>query len=522
MVGPDYLQPVAPVARDWIDAYDERIRTEFPENPQWWQVFNDPILDELIQETYRQNLTLRVAGMRVLEARYLRRIAAGNVFPQFQEAFGEYARTDVSRNTFPTNRLASAGVPIPNAVNDWATGFDAAWELDVWGKFRRRIEAADANLDASIEKYDAMLVTLIGETARAYIEYRTAQERLNFAEENVAIQQGSLEISEARFRSGDVTKLDVTQATSNLQQTRQTLPLLRTELRLANNRLCILMGIPPQDLASRLQQKNGEQPIPKAPPDVVVGIPANLLRRRPDVREAEREVARQSALIGFVAADLFPHFTIRGAVQVNSQNFSDLFKSTSSASLISPSFQWDLLNYGRLVNKTRVEETRFQQVAIAYQQKVLEANAEVENAIVAFLETQQRVRELELGVAASQEAVELGLARYQGGAIDFNRVFTLQTSLAVQQDRLAEVRGDVAKSLVAIYKALGGGWQIRYGADDDSPPPMEPIPPAAESRRPLEGVAVVADDEPRSRRAGIRTNRSVNTRHPTLRSTITR
>ena len=199
-VGPDYCKPAAPVACDWIDAYDERVRQELPDNPAWWTVFNDPILNGLIEDTYRQNLPLREAGMRVVEARLQRQIAAGNLFPQSQQGFGEYSRGEVSQNTFPTNNLVPLGLVPPNAVSNWATGIDASWELDVWGRFRRSIESADATLDASIEDYDAILVSLIGETATAYIDYRVAQARLAYAEENVRIQQGSLDISDVQFK----------------------------------------------------------------------------------------------------------------------------------------------------------------------------------------------------------------------------------------------------------------------------------------------------------------------------------
>ena len=472
-VGPDYCKPAAPVACDWIDAYDERVRQELPDNPAWWTVFNDPILNGLIEDTYRQNLPLRVAGMRVVEAQRQRQIAAGNLFPQLQEGFGEYSRTETSENAFPTNRLTGLGFAAPSAVDNWVAGFDAGWELDVWGRFRRGIEAADANLDASIEDYDAILVSLIGETATAYIDYRVAQTRLAYARNNVRVQQGSLELSDTRFRNGAVTELDVTQATANLQNTKQLIPLYEIQLRQANNLLCVLTGIPPQDLSARL----GEQSIPVPPADVVVGIPANQLRRRPDIRQAERQVAAQSALIGVAAADLFPGFSIVGAVQVQAEDFSDLFESASTASFVAPGFNWNLLNYGRLINNVRVQEARFQQLAITYQQKVLEANAEVENGIVSFLRGQQRLVEVQGAVEASERSVDLAQIQYREGATDFNRVFILETALTNQQDLVATAEGDIAKSLVAIYKAMGGGWQIRFGAGQDRGQPVELIQP---------------------------------------------
>ena len=282
----------------------------------------------------------------------------------------------------------------------------------------------------------------------------------------------------------------MTQATANLQNTRQLIPIYRAQQRVANNVLCVLTGIPPQDLSARL----GEQPIPNTPADVVVGIPANLLRRRPDVRQAERQVAAQSARIGVAAADLFPSFSIVGAFQVSAEDFDNLFESPSSSSFISPGVNWNLLNYGRLINNVRVQDARFQQLALAYQQKVLEANAEVENGIVAFLESQQRYRELEGAVQASERSVELATIQYRDGAIDFNRVFTLQTALTSQQDELAFAQGDIALNLVAIYKALGGGWQIRLGAGQGMGQPMEFIEPGEEVPEPAEQPAEGAEE----------------------------
>ena len=456
-VGPNYCKPAATVASDWIDGYDDRIRQELTDNPAWWLVFNDPVLDGLIEDTYQQNLPLRVAGMRVVEARQQRQIAAGTLFPQLQQGIGEYSRAEISTNAFPTNRLAAIGFAVPSAVDNWVTGFDAGWELDVWGKFRRGVEAADANVDASIEDYDAILVALLGETASAYIDYRVSQARLAYAEKNVELQQGSLEISEVQFRNEVVTELDVTQATANLQNTKRLITLLKVQQRIANNQLCILTGIPPQDLSTRL----GNQPIPLTPADVVVGIPANLIRRRPDVRKAERQVAAQSALTGVAVADLFPSFSIVGSLRIAAEDFSDLFESASAASFIAPGFNWNLLNYGRIINNVDVQEARFQQLALAYQQKVLQANTEVENGLVAFLQNQQQYLDLEGAVEASAKSVDLAQTQYREGMIDFNRVFTLESALTNQQDQLAVVQGDIAKSLIAVYKGLGGGWQIR-------------------------------------------------------------
>ena len=458
-VGPNYCRPAAPVADEWIDEYDERVWTELPNHADWWSVFDDPALNNLMEGAYQQNLSLREAGLRVLQARYQRAIAVGSLLPQFQEGYWDYSHTQQSLITLPTKNLLAAGVPVSRTIDLNALGFNLAWELDVFGRFRRNIEAADATLDATIEDYDAVLVSLLSETATAYVELRAAQQRLRYARENAKIQQGSLELAENRRKEGDVSELDPSQAKNSLYNTRQQIPVFENQVRLANNRLCVLLGIPPRDLTAEL----GEAPTPKAPAGVVVGMPANLLRRRPDVRTAERQVAAQSARIGVAVTDLLPRISINGTIKVEAENFGDLFTSNSAAGVINPGLTWDILNYGRLINNIDLQNARFQELAVAYQQKVLQANAEVEDAIHSFLKSQERLVEVRQAVEAAKRSLELGTIQYREGEIDFNRVFNLQEALVTDQDTLATVEGDVARSLVAVYRALGGGWEIRYG-----------------------------------------------------------
>jgi NodT family efflux transporter outer membrane factor (OMF) lipoprotein len=474
-VGPEYCKPAAPVADSWIDQYDERVRRELPNYADWWSVFNDPVLDRLMEDTYRQNLDLNAAGLRVLQARYQRAIAAGGFFPQSQQAFGSYTRSQNSQNI--------AGGALPLNTNTWATGFDLFWELDFWGKFRRNIEAADASLDATVEDYDAVLISLLAETASTYVDLRVAQQRLRYAKANVAIQQGGLKLASDRYQATTTSKLDVTQAENLVASTQRLIPLYENQIRVANNTLCVLLGVPPRDLTPEL----GVGPVPTPPADVVVGVPANLLRRRPDIRAAERQVAAQSAAIGVATADLLPHFSITGSLSLQADRFDNLFESASTAGAISPGFSWDILNYGRLVNNVRVQDTVFQQLAVNYQQTVLNANAEAENAINSFLTTQQQLQHLNTAVDAAEESVGISLAQYRTGAIDFNRVFTLTGTLVSDQDSLATIQGQLANSLVSAYKAIGGGWEIRYGmrrgsvdvADELDAADVLPSPPEA-------------------------------------------
>lgn len=451
-VGPNYCPPAAPVASQWIDYADPRVKSEEQQLAHWWQIFDDPVLSNLIQTAYQQNLTLREAGARILEARALLGIARGNLFPQEQFAFGEYSRIKLSEN--------AANPPAELWFSDWAFGLSGSWELDFWGRYRRAVEAADAALDASVENYDDVLVVLLSDVAAAYVDYRTFQQRLLYARANVNIQQQSFQLASDKFENGATTERDTHQAKQVLEQTEALIPALEIGRRQAANRLCVLLGMPPTDLEAMLGAGSG---IPTTPPDVVVGVPADLLRRRPDVRRAERLVAAQNARIGVAVSDLFPHLSVLGTIGVEAEQFGDLFKDGSMIGEISPGFRWEILNYGRLVNNVRVQDARFQQLAYAYQNQVLEAGREAEDAIVLFLRSQQQARHLAASVDAAARTVDITKEQYNQGEVDFTPVFIFESTLTEQQDQWAVSQGDIALGLIAVYRALGGGWQIRLG-----------------------------------------------------------
>lgn len=505
-VGPNYLKPAAPVSERWIDSEDARVSNEPPQNWAWWRVFNDPVLDGLVQTAHAQNLTLREAGFRVIEARAIRGFTVGNLFPQQQEAFGSYMR--IQRSLESNLGLGggaggagggAGGFSIPRRFDLWQLGGQLAWELDFWGRFRRAVEAADAELDATVEDYDDVLVILCSDVASTYVEIRTLEQRIRYARSNVHYQEGSLEIAEVQEAEGVATRLDIAQAQTNVAQTAAAIPLLETQLRHAENRLCVLMGIPPQELPQLLA---GTSRIPTAPPQVAIGVPADLIRRRPDVRRAEREVAAQSARIGIAEAELYPAFTISGSIFLEANRFENLFKSTAVAGNVGPSFNWNILNYGRILNLIRVEEARFQQEVAQYQNVVLNANREAEDALVAFLLAQEQARILRQGVIAAEESRDLVSALYRGGRADFGRVFFAEFFLVQQQDAYAQAEGAIAQALVNLYRALGGGWQLRL---QPLPPlavgPVVPIPaaepllPAAADPEPLRFLPPPADIE---------------------------
>jgi NodT family efflux transporter outer membrane factor (OMF) lipoprotein len=450
-VGPNYSRPPAPTASAWIDFQDPRVKSEPRDLSEWWRVFNDPALDSLIETAYQQNLTLRVAGSRILEAQAVRGIAAGSIFPQTQQAFGEYTRNKLS------DKVAN---PAPNHwFQNWEGGLTASWELDVWGRFRRAIEAADAELDASVENYDDVLVILLADIATNYVQYRTFQERLLYARQNVEIHTKAYQLAVDKFQAGATTERDVHQAKQVLEQTRATIPALEAGLRQANNALCVLLGMPPENLNKLL----GDQGmVPVVPADVGVGVPADLIRRRPDIRRAERLVAAQSARIGIAESDLYPHFSLNGTIGLSAEHFGDLFKTPGSMfGSIGPAFRWDILNYGRLLNAIQVQDARFQQLAFAYQDSVLQAGREAENAIYGFLKAQEQTAYQKASADAAQRTLEITREQYRLGAVDFTPVFLFESTLAQQQDLLAVAKGNIALNLISIYRSLGGGWDMR-------------------------------------------------------------
>ncbi|WP_428305121.1 efflux transporter outer membrane subunit [Lacipirellula sp.] len=465
-VGPNYARPAAAIAPQWIDADDRRVRSEQDDLAGWWTIFNDPTLNELIQNANNQNLTLREAGFRILAARAQFGFAVGNMFPQFQAAEGGYRRFGVNDNFF----------------DQWSSGFSLAWELDFWGRFRRAVLSAEATLDATIEDYDAVLVTLLGDVATNYVNYRTSQERIRLLSRVVRVQEDVLTFITRKLQEGAINDLDRAQASSDLRQSRAQIFELQTQQRQAQNNLCVLMGMPVEDL-SRLLDRNPDTNIPVTPDYLVVGIPADLLRRRPDVRRAERTAAAQAELIGIAAADFYPALSLTGTLGWQAANLSDLFKSSSLNSSVGPVFQWNILNYGRIRNNVRFQEAQFQALVAAYQNTVLGADLEVENGIVSFLNSQGRASNLQFSVQDSTLALDVVIAQYEAGLVDFNRYAVIQKTLIQQLDLWAQSRGQIALSLVDVYRALGGGWQIRLAPVPDKQGILspEPLPPAADA-----------------------------------------
>ena len=464
-VGPNYGKPPVPVANEWIDAKDRRLRDGAADYSAWWCAFQDPVLNSLVKSAYEQNITLREAGFRVLEARAQRAIAAGYQFPQQQQAIAGYSRQEISRTVENNERL-----PV-RFFNIWDGGFNLAWELDFWGRFRRIVESADATLDASVENYDDVLVTLVADVASSYVTIRTLQKRLDLAKENVENQQYIVNILEDRFRkSAKNAEFDYPQHKANFEATKALVWQLEIDLRQATDQLCLLLGVPPRDL----QKELGIDEIPRvrlpANPnewnqEVIVGIPGAMLLRRPDVRRAERELAAQSALIGVATAELYPHIAVTGTIGLESGDLTHLFVAKSWVGTIGPSLTWNILNYGRLLNSIRVQDALFQKLAAGYQQTVLKANKEAEDAMVAFLKAHPLFHELSLSAQDAGLANQRMKSAFRDGReVSFNQWFNIAVLKRQQEDQAAQAEGDIALALIQLYRALGGGWQIRLGS----------------------------------------------------------
>ncbi|MGI9400492.1 MAG: efflux transporter outer membrane subunit [Rhizobiaceae bacterium] len=460
MVGPDFERPDAPILDSWskganleIDSrtgFTTRSATSVP----WWTLFNDPVLNELIAEAYEQNLGLDIAGARVAQARAQLGIATGELFPQKQQLAGQIKKESFSENN-PIWRPIREVIPFDNHITRKQIGFDAAWEIDLWGKIRRNIQSADANLFANIASYDDALVTVTGDVAATYVVIRQLQQLIAITRQNAALQKQSLDIAKLRQSDGVATELDVDEAEILYNDTLAKIPAYEADLSQAKNALSLLLSEPPGQLEGRL---GGSKALPRAPAEVAIGIPADLIRRRPDIRKAEYLAAAQSAQIGVATADFYPAISITGTIGFEASDFGDLFSPSSLVKVIAPGFTWEILNYGRILNNVRVQDAKFEQLMLNYKNTVLNAYAETENALVAFLKSKQSALYLSRSVRSAKRAVKIVLDQYKDGTADYNRVVDIQRNLLLAQEQLLVVQAEVLTNLIAIYKSLGGGW----------------------------------------------------------------
>jgi outer membrane protein, multidrug efflux system len=448
ILGPDFQRPRVP----WLDGWKGGSLETLAADPrtlrsgqmqEWWRTFNDPVLDQLVAEAQRVNPNVRTAGIRIMEARAQLGIAGSTLYPQFQQATAQVLRAGEQR----------AGAQDINATS-FSAGLQIGWELDFWGRFRRSIESADAGYFASIAQYDDLQVLMAAQVASLYCSIRTLEARLVIARENAALQKRSLEIAERLFKGGTDSELDVQQAKAQYFGTLSTIPQLEGVQRQTQNALSTLLARAPGPLP---EMAAGKEVIPQARLEVIVDIPADLLRRRPDVRAAEMQLAAQSALIGVSRADLYPSISLLGSVGLSATSLSGAPNVLSWA--LGPSLVWNVFDHGRLTNAVLVQDARFQQLYEQYQDAVLRAAREVDDAAVGFAKTGEQIPLLADSVTAAQRSLEIATLQYREGLTDFERVLDSQRVLFSQQELLVNTRGSLTQSLISLYKAMGGGWE---------------------------------------------------------------
>ena len=448
MVGPHYVEPETDTPDQWQQALAEDMAAGQQELVRWWEQLNDPQLTALITRAKEGNPGLKETIARIREARAVRAIAAGERVPDVN-AGGRVARS----------RLPETFIPPTTDLNRYNSfyeiGASATWELDFWGRIRRAVESADASLQGSIESYRDALVLLYAEVALTYTEVRALQARITYTEGNIITQEGALQLVVDRNKAGIASDLEVRQAELNLYRTKATLPTVQAALTASINRLGVLLGESPQALHTSLATP---QPIPAVPQQILVGVPGELIRRRPDIRAAERSLAAETARIGVATAELYPRFGISGDFSMLATDAGDITDWGNRRFNIGGFFSWNIFDGGRVRGQIGVQDARTEQALYRYEQTVLRALEEVETNLANFARERERRVALEQSATAAEKSVELVLILYRTGLTDFQNVLDMQRSLFEQQDLLAASDGEVIKDLIRIYTSLGGGW----------------------------------------------------------------
>ena len=446
-LGPDFQAPGEAWSRQWSSPALEQAsqREQSPDLREWWQVFNDPLLDRLIAAADAGNADLKIAGLRVMEARARLGIAESGRYPQLQQA---------SADSLYLNRRQSGGSNSQDS-HFWqhSVGFDVGWELDFWGRFSRAIESADASYFAARANHEDVLVLLHAQVADTYFALRTTEARLRVAKQNARQQQRNFEITEKLFNSGQNAELDLQQARTQYLGTLSTIPSLEDQLQRTRNALAVLIGQPPGGVP---QLATSDGLIPLVDRAVLQDVPASLLLRRPDVRAAELNVAAQSALIGVAESDFYPSLTLLGSIVWSADSLDG---TPRSLDLIGgPSLRWNLFDHGQISNNVRVQDARLQQLIEVYRDKVRQAAREADDAAGGLIKSLERERILGEAEVAAKRSLVLASAQYREGYSDFQRVLDAQRALLEQQDNYLVARSNAVSNVIALYKALGGGW----------------------------------------------------------------
>ena len=473
--GPRYRTPEVPLAPQWRDAADKRLAGQPPAPAEWWKTFQDPVLDSLVQKAFKQNLTVQAAVMRLVQARARSRAALlldPPILPLItlnasavHSHFSRNVKPDVTISKKPGDLPPILAGKVPKVVmadhiDVYGGSADAVLPLDAWGQVPLAIEGTGADEEATVALLDDVLVALVSDVAMTYIEIRTLAQRLDATRGNIAEQEKILKTAQDRSKKGEPSEVDAQLALTLLRSSQSRIPALEAVLRRTENRLSVLLGEHPGDLRATL---GGSKAIPVAPADVAMGIPADLLRRRPDVRRAERTAATECARLRLDKTKLFPVFALIGSVGAKSSDSSTLFDSGSGTSLFGMAATWSYLVYPLLIQAIRVQDARFQEVIANYKDTVLSACRDVEDAATTYLKAHEQVPLRTESAEASKRALEVAMSQYEKGGMAFSEILQAAVYRMAEEDAAIEARGAVPASLVATYRALGGGWEIRRG-----------------------------------------------------------
>jgi NodT family efflux transporter outer membrane factor (OMF) lipoprotein len=448
-VGPDYKKPHVPVQAKYeaVPSTERSAVTESGSPGDWWQTLNDPALNSLVAQAYEQNLDVKIAVSRIREARALQAEAEAGFYPTLA-GVGNYGFYHNAGPLFPVNT---------HDYQFYAMGFDSGWELDVFGGIRRSVEASGASLQAEQDAARGALVSTVAEVARNYVELRTAQERSSIAEQNVKTEQQTLDLANHLYAAGLVGHLDVTRAQAEVTTTRSFLPALEIQEKTSIHAIGVLLGESPTALMAELSAHSA---VPSPPRRVPIGLPSDLLRRRPDVRQVERELAAATAGIGVAEAELYPQFTINGDIALGAMPPDiNIFNWGNRAISVGPTVRWELFQGGRILANIDAHKAIRQELLDEYKLTILRSVAEVEDALIAFQRKQDEYDLLRQSVASNEESVRISIEQYSQGTVGFLTVLDAQRTLLATQDALAISHGDIDLSMIALYKALGGGWE---------------------------------------------------------------
>lgn len=463
VVGPNYQPPKVAAPKNWSEPQLGGTTNSAVEIVQWWKTFNDPELDSLIQRAVQSNQDLRLARGRLLESRATRAGAVADFYPTVDSSTA-YTKERLSQNALE--------IPFPNQPLNhdlYDAHFDATWEADLFGSKRRTLEEDTDNLAASREDLHDTLMTVLGDVARNYMEVRGNQQRIAIARKNIAAQGEAIQLTEERFKAGYTSELDVRQAEALLATTQATVPTMETALKQAIHQLSVLLGEQPGAL---LEELSRVEPIPTTPPNVPVGLPSDLLRRRPDVRRAERQLAAATADIGVQTAELFPKLSLTGTAGLQSFSASDWLTGGSRYWSLGPTLTWRVLDFGRVRSQIKASNARQEQALATYEKSVLTSFQDVENALVAYANEQVRYKSLNDSVIANRRSLELSTELYSKGYGDFLNVLDAERSLFSAEDQLVDSQRTVTEDLVSLYKALGGGWETAQFAQLKNTSPL--------------------------------------------------